>query len=58
MRRLAQEILPIFQSRDVQREVLAALIVFQKAAEMERVTLDLVQELHEYLAKCRETPSR
>jgi hypothetical protein len=53
MRRLAEEILPIFQSRDVQREVLAALIVFQKAAEMERVTLDLVQELAEYLKKSR-----
>jgi tetratricopeptide (TPR) repeat protein len=58
MRRLAGEILPIFQSRDVEREVLAALIVFQKAAEMERVTLDLVQELREYLAKCRRTPGQ
>ena len=56
MRRLATEILPIFQSRDVQREVLAALIVFRQAAEMERVTLDLVQELGDYLKKCRETP--
>jgi len=55
MRRLAEEMLPIFQSRDVQREILAVLIVFQKAAEMERVTLDLVQELSAYLVRCRET---
>ncbi|HEV7515196.1 MAG TPA: hypothetical protein VGR07_02745 [Thermoanaerobaculia bacterium] len=54
MRQLAFEILPIFQSRDVQREALAAVIVFQKAAEMDRVTLDLVQELRQYLDKCRE----
>jgi tetratricopeptide (TPR) repeat protein len=55
MRRLAEEMLPIFQSRDVQREILATLIVFQKAAEMERVTLDLVQELSAYLVRCRKT---
>jgi len=55
MRRLAEEILPIFQSRDVQREVLATLLVFQKAARMERVTLDLVRELGDYLARCRRT---
>jgi tetratricopeptide (TPR) repeat protein len=56
MRRLAGEILPIFQSCAVEREVMAALIVFQQAAEMERVTLDLVQELAESLRRCRETP--
>jgi tetratricopeptide (TPR) repeat protein len=55
LRRLAEEMLPIFQSRDVQREILATLIVFQKAAEMERVTLDLVQELSAYLVRCRKT---
>jgi tetratricopeptide (TPR) repeat protein len=55
MCQLAEEILPIFQSRDVQREVLAALLVFQKAARMERVTLDLVRELGDYLARCRRT---
>jgi tetratricopeptide (TPR) repeat protein len=56
MRRLAEEMIPIFQSRDVHREATAALIVFQKAAEMERVTLGLVQELRDYLRQCRKTP--
>ncbi len=54
MRRLAREVLPIFQSRDLEREVLAALLVFEKAAEMDRVTLDLVQGLREYLAERRD----
>ncbi len=56
VRRLAEHMIPIFQSRDVHREALAALIVFQKAAEMERVTLGLVQELSDFLRKCRQTP--
>jgi tetratricopeptide (TPR) repeat protein len=56
VRRLAEELIPIFQSRDVHREAIAALIVFQKAAEMERVTLGLLHELSEFLRKCRETP--
>ncbi|HXU45454.1 MAG TPA: hypothetical protein VN783_08005 [Thermoanaerobaculia bacterium] len=56
MRTLAAELLPTFQSREVHREALAALIVFQKAAEMERVTLGLVQELSDYLRQCRRTP--
>jgi tetratricopeptide (TPR) repeat protein len=53
MRKLAEEMLPIFKSRDIHREAIAALLVFQKAAEMERVTLGLVQELSEYLKECR-----
>ncbi|HYG60941.1 MAG TPA: hypothetical protein VEL74_00040 [Thermoanaerobaculia bacterium] len=53
MRRLAEEMLPIFQSRQIQREALTALVIFQKAAEMESVTLGLVQELSEYLDRTR-----
>lgn len=56
MRELAAEMLPSFQSREVHREALAALIVFQKAAKMDRVTLGLVQELSDYLRQCRTTP--
>jgi tetratricopeptide (TPR) repeat protein len=53
MRRLAEEMIPIFQSRDIHREAIAALVVFQRAAEMERVTVGLVQELTDYLQQCR-----
>lgn len=49
MRRLAEEMIPIFRSRDVHREALAALLTFQKAAEMESVTLGLIREVSSYL---------
>jgi len=55
MRRLAEEMLPIFQSRAIRREAVSALIVFQKAAEMERVTLGIVQELSDSLQESRTT---
>jgi tetratricopeptide (TPR) repeat protein len=53
MRRLAEEMIPIFRSRQIQREALTALIIFQKAAEMEGVTLGLVEELSDYLNRTR-----
>jgi len=49
MRRLAEEMIPIFRSRDVHREALAALLTFQRAAEMECVTLGLIREVSAYL---------
>jgi len=56
MRRMAEEMLVIFRSRDAQREAIAAVLIFQQAAEMERVTLGLVQELSEHLKECRAVP--
>jgi tetratricopeptide (TPR) repeat protein len=56
-RSLAQEMLPVFQSRDIHREALAALIVFQRAAEMEQLTLGLVEEVAAYLERARTDPS-
>jgi tetratricopeptide (TPR) repeat protein len=53
MRRLAEEMLPIFKSRDIHREAFAALFVFQKAAEMERVTLGLIRDVTGYLKESR-----
>jgi len=55
-RRLAAEMLPIFQSREVHREALAALLVFQQAAETERLTLALVEEVAAYLERARGNP--
>lgn len=55
--RLAQEILPIFKSRDVHREAIAALIVFQKAIEQETGTVQLVAEIEQYLRQARNDPS-
>jgi tetratricopeptide (TPR) repeat protein len=50
-RLLAAELIPIFQSRDIYREALAALIVFQQAAAMEQLTVELIGEIGAYLEK-------
>jgi tetratricopeptide (TPR) repeat protein len=53
---LAEEVIPVFRSREVYREALAALIVFQRAAEMEQLTLGLVEEIADYLKQARGNP--
>ncbi len=53
MRRLAEEMLPIFQSRDIHREAIAALIVFQQAVRMERLSSDLLDQIRSYLRLAR-----
>jgi tetratricopeptide (TPR) repeat protein len=55
-RLLAAEILPVFQSREIYQEAVASLIVFQKAAEMEQLTLGLIEEIASYLAEARNNP--
>jgi tetratricopeptide (TPR) repeat protein len=57
LRRLAAEMIPIFRSRDIHRETLAALLAFQKAAEMESVTVGLIREVSGYLKESRSAPS-
>lgn len=56
VKRLAAEMLPIFQSLEVPREALAALLFFQQAAERETLTLGLVRELSSYLEKVQSNP--
>jgi tetratricopeptide (TPR) repeat protein len=55
-KRLAAELVPVFRSREVHREALAALIAFQRAAEMEQLSLSLIQEIHRYLEQARGNP--
>jgi tetratricopeptide (TPR) repeat protein len=55
-KRLVAEIIPVFQSREVHREALAALIIFQQAAEMEELTAGLVEEIADYLREARGNP--
>jgi tetratricopeptide (TPR) repeat protein len=45
LKRLSAEVMPVFESRDVHREAIAALVMFQHAAEEERLTVELVQNL-------------
>ena len=56
VRQLAAEMLPIFLSQDVHRQALAALAAFQRAAEMDRATPRLVQEIAAYLTRARRNP--
>lgn len=57
VKRLAGEMLPIFKSCEVHREALAALIVFQKAAEKDQLSLGLVEEVTTFLQRVRANPS-
>lgn len=57
VRRLAGEMLPIFRSRDVHREALAALLVFQQAAISEALTTTLATEIATYLHRARRNPN-
>ncbi len=56
LKELAREMLPVFQSRDVHREALAALALFQQAAAQEQATHGLVQRLAAYLHRARRDP--
>jgi tetratricopeptide (TPR) repeat protein len=56
MRRLAEEMLPVFSSGQIHREALAALIVFQRAAVMEEAGLDLVRKVADFLSRSRNNP--
>lgn len=53
---LAAQMLRIFESRDVHREAIAALILFQKAAKAEAVTLQMAREMSSYLKRARNNP--
>jgi hypothetical protein len=53
VRRLADELLPIFLSRDLHREAAAALVVFQQAVAGDRVTPSLLRQIAAYLRRGR-----
>ncbi len=53
LKRLATELLPAFESREVHREAMAALIMFQNACEEERLTVELARHLARFLERER-----
>jgi tetratricopeptide (TPR) repeat protein len=53
LKRLASEVLPVFESREVHREAMAALLMFQQAAEEESLTLELARHLADFLRRER-----
>lgn len=56
VKRLAAEMVPIFESRDVHQEALAALLIFKEAAEAERISLGLLGRIAAYLERARRNP--
>ncbi|MES1240512.1 MAG: hypothetical protein ABUT39_02735 [Acidobacteriota bacterium] len=56
VRRLAEEMLEVFQSRNIHREALGALAVLQQAARLEKAGLVLVREVSGFLKKARNRP--
>ncbi len=58
VRRLAEEMIPLFQAQDVHRETLAALALFQEAARQDRLTVEKALEVVAYLRESRHEPGR
>jgi hypothetical protein len=56
LKRLAAEMMPIFTSRQIHREALAALAFFQRAVEAERAGIGTVKRIAEYLREARNAP--
>lgn len=56
VRALAEEMLPIFTSRRIHQHALAALVLFQRAAEAETATVAYVQDLALFLHQARNNP--
>lgn len=57
LKRLAEEIVPVFEAQDIHREASAALLLFQDAVRAEQVTLRYVIELSRYMEQARLDPS-
>lgn len=56
IRTLAAGILKFFQAQKVHREAIAAVLLFQDAADQEKVTTGLVQRLKTYLTEAQRRP--
>lgn len=56
LKRLAQEMVPIFSSLQVHREALAALTFLKQAMEAERASLELVNGVASFLRRARHDP--
>ncbi|HEY0782595.1 MAG TPA: hypothetical protein VGE98_09080 [Thermoanaerobaculia bacterium] len=57
LKQLAEEIAPIFEARDIHRETVAALALFQRAAQQEAVTAEAIGRLGQFLRESRNNPA-
>lgn len=53
LKKLAAELLPVFEARDVHREAIVALLIFQRACEEERTTVEMIREVAGFLRRER-----
>ena len=56
VRRLAEEMIPIFRSREIHRHALAALVLIQRSIEAETATVALLRDVARYLQRARHNP--
>lgn len=56
VRELAERMLPIFQSQDIHRHAMAALVLVQRAVASDTVTVTLLHEVGQYLRRARSNP--
>jgi len=56
LKRLAEEMLPIFSSRKIHREALAALAFWKQAVEAEKAGFDLVTKVASFLKRAQHDP--
>lgn len=56
VKRLAGQMVAVFKAQGVHREALAAVILFQGAAEQEKATVELVRKLADYLRRAERCP--
>ncbi len=56
LKRVAAEMIPIFESLEVHREAVAAMLAVRRAVEMERVTMHLLRDVSGFLEKSRQDP--
>jgi len=56
VKRLAEEMYPVFRSQDVHRHALAALVLFKQAALSEVATIGFVRDVARYLDRARNNP--
>ncbi|HKV09933.1 MAG TPA: tetratricopeptide repeat protein [Thermoanaerobaculia bacterium] len=56
LRRIAEEMIPIFQSHQIHREALAALSLWAGAVREERASRELVVQVASYLKRARHNP--
>jgi len=57
IKQLAAEIVPIFESQDVHKDSMAALLLFKKAVEMETLTARVLNEVSDVLHRSKGRPS-